>query len=75
MLNPQQLNPPPTEPLYVVSIRTVLLYLQEFNEVEDLGLDKDDGTGVLLINADALSWRGYSSGTPFRFEPCFDHDL
>ncbi|KAI0341479.1 hypothetical protein BDW22DRAFT_1359055 [Trametopsis cervina] len=53
----QKLNPPPTEPLYVVGVNAVLVYLREMSDIENLGLDQEDGAGVVLILADALNWR------------------
>ena len=51
-----QMNPPPSEPLYVIGVRSILLYLREYNEIEDLGLNKQGG--VVTILSDALNWRG-----------------
>lgn len=71
----QQLNPPPTEPLYVVGVYGILLYLRELSDIEDLGLDHEDGTGVVTILSDALNWK-----EPFPYEnvsdePWMDYEL
>lgn len=34
-----QLDPPPTEPLFLVALYSVILGLKEFSDIEDLGLD------------------------------------
>ncbi|KAI0372022.1 hypothetical protein BV20DRAFT_964716 [Pilatotrama ljubarskyi] len=49
------MNPPPSEPVYVVGLRYHLMYLVERQEVEDLGLA--DPNGVVMILSDALNWR------------------
>ena len=51
------MNPPPPGPLYVIGVRNIILYLREYNEIEDLGLDRKDGRGVVMILSDALNWR------------------
>ncbi|KAJ6581024.1 hypothetical protein B0H19DRAFT_1251287 [Mycena capillaripes] len=48
----RQLNPPATEPLYLVSIHKLHLYLRELAEIEDLGLDAPNG--VVTVISDAL---------------------
>ncbi|KAL7284142.1 hypothetical protein ACG7TL_001423 [Trametes sanguinea] len=55
LLMRQIMNPPPSEPLYVVGLRQHLLYLIERQELEDAGLG--DPNGVVLILSDALNWR------------------
>ncbi|KAJ7272678.1 hypothetical protein B0H12DRAFT_1043818 [Mycena haematopus] len=50
----RQLNPPPTQPLYLVSIHKLHLYLREFANIEDLGLDDSSGNGVVTVISDAL---------------------
>ncbi|KAJ2997160.1 hypothetical protein NUW54_g7157 [Trametes sanguinea] len=49
------MNPPPSEPLYVVGLRQHLLYLTERQELEDAGLG--DPNGIIMILSDALNWR------------------
>ena len=49
------MNPPPTEPLYVVGLRQHLMYLLERQELEDQGLA--DPNGVIMVLSDALNWR------------------
>lgn len=34
-----QLDPPPTEPLFLVTLYSVILGLKEFSDIEELGLD------------------------------------
>lgn len=53
-----QLDPPPLEPLYVVGIRSVHLYLREQSDIEDLGIDDPSGSGVISILSDSLNFRG-----------------
>ena len=70
---PLQLTPPPTEPIYVVGVRSVLLYLREMSELEDLGLEQADGAGVVTILADALNWKDPRSyGERYSEEPWMD---
>ena len=49
------MDPPPSEPLYVVGLRPHLMYLVERQELEDHGLA--DPNGVVMILSDALNWR------------------
>ncbi|KAL4253032.1 RNase Z family protein [Abortiporus biennis] len=53
----QKLNPPPTEPLYLIALRGHHLYLREQADLEDLGFDRADGNGVIQILSDTLNWR------------------
>ena len=72
----RQLNPPPTEPLYVIGVHAILLYLRELNDLEDLGIDREDGTGVVTILSDALNWRDpHVYGSDVGNEPWMDFDL
>ncbi|KAJ7813157.1 hypothetical protein B0H14DRAFT_3751159 [Mycena olivaceomarginata] len=48
----RQLDPPATQPLYLVSIHKLHLYLRELANIEDLGLD--DPNGVVTVISDAL---------------------
>ncbi|KAI0635238.1 beta-lactamase-like protein [Trametes polyzona] len=50
-----RMDPPPSQPLYVVGLRPHLMYLTERNELEDLGLGGPNG--VILVLSDALNWR------------------
>ncbi|KAF7357029.1 hypothetical protein MVEN_01039500 [Mycena venus] len=50
----RQLDPPATQPLYLVSIHKLHLYLRELAEIEDLGLDDPSGSGVVTVISDAL---------------------
>lgn len=52
-----QLDPPPSEPLYLVSIRAVHLYLRELSDIQDLGLHDPSGNGVLTVMSEALHWK------------------
>ncbi|EKM56924.1 uncharacterized protein PHACADRAFT_254320 [Phanerochaete carnosa HHB-10118-sp] len=54
------MNPRPTQPLYVIGLRSMLMYLREYCEIEDLGLDRDDGTGVETILSETIHWRGHN---------------
>ncbi|KAJ7230661.1 hypothetical protein GGX14DRAFT_584185 [Mycena pura] len=49
-----QLNPPPTQPLYLVSVHKLHLYLRELADIEDLGLDDPSPRGVVTVMSDAL---------------------
>ena len=68
------MKPPPTDPLYVVAIRPVLLALFEQSQLEDLGFGLQRG-GVVPVLADALNWKGswpYSNGVLREVEPYMD---
>ncbi|KAI0777745.1 hypothetical protein BD413DRAFT_640429 [Trametes elegans] len=49
------MSPPPSEPLYLIGLRSHLMYLTERQELEDVGLS--DPNGVVMILSDALNWR------------------
>lgn len=49
-----QLNPPPTEPLYLIAHSTVFLYIHEYADIEELGLNRSSDNGVRCILSDAL---------------------
>ncbi|KAG5640501.1 hypothetical protein DXG03_008289 [Asterophora parasitica] len=51
------LQPPPTSPLYLVTIRSVHLYIRELSDLQDLGLDDPSGNGVVPIMSEALHWK------------------
>ncbi|GLB41597.1 putative tRNase Z endonuclease [Lyophyllum shimeji] len=53
----RSLDPPPSFPLYLVSIRAVHLYIRELSDLQDLGLDDPSGNGVVPIMAESLHWR------------------
>ncbi|KAF5375625.1 hypothetical protein D9757_008524 [Collybiopsis confluens] len=56
------LDPPPEHPLYLVSLRSVHLYLRELSDLEDLGLSDDSDTnGVVTVLSPALHWRQLES--------------
>ncbi|KAF7370999.1 hypothetical protein MSAN_00734100 [Mycena sanguinolenta] len=48
----RRLDPPATQPLYLVSIHKLHLYLRELANIEDLGLN--DPNGVVTVISDAL---------------------
>ncbi|RDX42667.1 hypothetical protein OH76DRAFT_1410927 [Lentinus brumalis] len=50
-----KMDPPPPEPLYVVGLRSHLMYILERQELEDHGLSNPNG--VVMILSDALNWR------------------
>jgi ribonuclease Z len=49
-----QLQPAPTEPVYLITLPRIFLYLHEYNEIEDLGFD-DPGSGVIPVLSDILN--------------------
>ncbi|KAI0330270.1 hypothetical protein GY45DRAFT_1354004 [Cubamyces sp. BRFM 1775] len=72
-----QMDPPPSEPIYVVGQRQHLMYLVERQELEDLGLADPTGNGVVMILSDALNWRTprpYYSRNPTNDEPFMDFE-
>ncbi|KAG6872909.1 hypothetical protein C0995_005315 [Termitomyces sp. Mi166 len=52
----RQLNPPASSPLYLVTIRSVHLYIRELSEIQDLGLDDPSG-GVIPVMSESLHWK------------------
>ncbi|KAJ7573869.1 hypothetical protein C8J56DRAFT_1173192 [Mycena floridula] len=52
----RQLDPPPTTPLYLVTLHSIHIYLRELSQLEDLGLT-DEGNGVITVMAEALHWK------------------
>ena len=51
-----QLGPPPTEPLFLVTLYSVVLGLRELSDIEDLGLDYNpDRCGVVPIYSSSLA--------------------
>ena len=61
-----QLDPPPEDPLYLVSVRAVHLYLREQADLEDLGLADSPVTtnGVVTVMSDVINYRGRPSPFP-----------
>ncbi|KAF8075182.1 hypothetical protein FPV67DRAFT_1476334 [Lyophyllum atratum] len=51
------LDPPPSSPLYLVTIRAVHLYIRELSDLQNLGLDDPSGKGVVPVMAESLHWR------------------
>ncbi|KAK7031531.1 hypothetical protein R3P38DRAFT_2924192 [Favolaschia claudopus] len=50
----RKLDPPVTQPLYLVSIHKLHLYLRELSDIEDLGINDPSGGGVVTVISDAL---------------------
>ncbi|KZV65463.1 Metallo-hydrolase/oxidoreductase [Peniophora sp. CONT] len=53
----KQLDPPPTEPLFLVASYVVQLYIREYADLEDFGLVdsfKEGGNGVVSVISEAL---------------------
>ncbi|KAH9990962.1 hypothetical protein BJV74DRAFT_920412 [Russula compacta] len=70
----KQLDPPPQEPLYLVSILPIHLYLREFAHLEDLDLSDSTDTpnGVIPILSDVLNPRGRYQTAEIGWK-CPDH--
>jgi ribonuclease Z len=51
-----QLEPPCTSPVYLITNQSTFMYLREYNDLEDLGLD-DPSTGVRVIYSEHAHWR------------------
>jgi hypothetical protein len=57
-MTPSQLDPPPSEPLYLVTITSVHVGLREMSDIEDLGFDFSlDNNGVIPIHSVALHYK------------------
>ncbi|KDQ10344.1 hypothetical protein BOTBODRAFT_115899 [Botryobasidium botryosum FD-172 SS1] len=48
------LDPPPSEPLYLIANWQTVQYLNEFSDLQDIGLKNDFNTGVRVIGAEGL---------------------
>jgi hypothetical protein len=75
-----QLNPLPTEPLYLVTIRGVNMYLRELSDILDLGLNDPSGNGVVQIQSEAVHYRRteYATGGMWQVggnEPWVDREV
>ncbi|KAI3607358.1 3 trna processing endoribonuclease [Moniliophthora roreri] len=78
----KELIPQPTEPLYLVAIRSVHLYLRELSDLLDIGVNSDPSeNGVVTVLSDALHYRKRESYPPFGMwsvggdEPWLDINL
>lgn len=58
----QLLDPPPEEPLYLISNRMVFLYLRDYNALEELGFSEDARARVVPILSDEIHWRNKGRG-------------
>ncbi|KAF5351284.1 hypothetical protein D9758_007983 [Tetrapyrgos nigripes] len=61
----KKLNPSPTQPLYLVTLRTVHVCLRELSDLQDLGLFDPVDNGVITVLSPALHWRNPSSYPSF----------
>ncbi|KAF7972807.1 hypothetical protein HWV62_16994 [Athelia sp. TMB] len=75
-----RLDPPPTEPLYLIAHSSVFLYIHEYANIEELGLDRSSDNGVKCILSDALHVntsqpiRNYGDDFPWLSVPDFSGD-
>jgi ribonuclease Z len=53
-----QLNPPPDDPLYIVSVRGLHMYIRELSDIQDLGLG-NAVNGVVSVMSESLHFREY----------------
>ncbi|KAK7437378.1 hypothetical protein VKT23_018623 [Stygiomarasmius scandens] len=53
----KKLDPPPSQPLYLVTIRAIHLCLRELSDVQNLGLFDPVENGVISVMSPALHWR------------------
>lgn len=58
----QLLDPPPEEPLYLISNRMVFLYLRDYNALEELGFSEDARARVIPILSDEIHWQNKGRG-------------
>jgi len=52
----QLLNPPPDEPLYIVSVRGLHLYIRELSDIHDLGLGNATN-GIVSVISESIHYR------------------
>ncbi|KDQ60306.1 hypothetical protein JAAARDRAFT_125659 [Jaapia argillacea MUCL 33604] len=64
----RQLEPSPPDPLFLVAPNNVILYLREFDDIEDLGFSDRD-SGVVAIVSDTLVDSGTSRYGRTRYGP------
>ena len=66
-----QLLPSPTEPLYLIAHRPILLYIYEYSDLEDLGFDSVAECGVVPVLSETLHWKrtGIWQGNPKNAVP------
>ncbi|KAJ7065274.1 hypothetical protein C8F01DRAFT_737448 [Mycena amicta] len=57
LLKRRQLNPQPMQPLYLVSVHKLHLYLRELSQIEDLGIGDSSSSGVVTVISDALHYK------------------
>ncbi|KAF7309493.1 hypothetical protein MIND_00320100 [Mycena indigotica] len=57
LLKRRQLNPQPMQPLYLVSIHKLHLYLRELSQIEDLAVGDGSPNGVVTVISDALHYK------------------
>jgi len=58
----EKLDPPPEEPLYLISNRMIFLYLRDYNALEELGFSADARARVVPILSDEIHWRNKGRG-------------
>lgn len=50
------MNPPPDEPLYIVSVRGLHLYIRELSDIHDLGLG-NAANGIVSVMSESIHYR------------------
>ncbi|KAH9831154.1 uncharacterized protein C8Q71DRAFT_715676 [Rhodofomes roseus] len=62
------MDPAPAQPLHLIGLPSHLMYLQELEDLEDLGLDLNGGNGVKMISANFLcQGYGHQGGSSHRY--------
>ena len=65
-----QLQPPPTQPLYLVALRSIHIYLRELSDIQDLGLNDSSGNGIITVLSEAIHWKqGLNPNRDREYEP------
>jgi ribonuclease Z len=52
------LDPPPDDPLYIVSVRGVHLYIRELSDIQDLGLS-NASNGIVSVMSESMHYQEY----------------
>jgi ribonuclease Z len=47
----------PDQPLYLIANRATQLYLREYQDLQDLGIDDEGPAGVRVITCEDIEWR------------------
>ena len=67
----EQLDPPCNSPIYLIANQATVSYIQEYSDLEDLGLN-DPTSGVRLIYSEDVRWRRRSCSSTSKLQDEID---